>query len=158
MLAEYLSGLEVQFNSTYPTSESIWSWSFFADWLHQWFCFASGTPCFLLVATLISYMKFSSQRGSAWMCYTQTHLSPDIAIRFHMFWAYVVYKVMQGYIIINFGIHVYWWVYGSIADSCSFCLFIAWDQSDAFVKIYATDLSGVSKLPPENVVCQFNPM
>jgi len=34
----------------------------------------------------------------------------------------------------------------------------AWDQSDAFVKIYATDLPGASKLTPENVDCQFNPI
>jgi len=35
--------------------------------------------------------------------------------------------------------------------------FLAWDQSDKFVKIYLTGLEGASELPKENLVAQFTP-
>ncbi|KAF6037882.1 CACYBP [Bugula neritina] len=32
----------------------------------------------------------------------------------------------------------------------------AWDQSDSYVKVYASNLSGVQQVPSDNVSCQFN--
>ena len=156
MIAEYLSGFEVQFNSTFLHLKAFGvGHSKLTGYINGFVLFL-GHPIFFLLQ--LCYHTWNVlPREAQLVCVIHKPICRQI-LQYHMFWAYVVYKVMQGYIIINFGIHVYWWVYGCIADYCSFCLFIAWDQSDAFVKIYATDLSGVSKLPPENVVCQFNSM
>lgn len=35
-------------------------------------------------------------------------------------------------------------------------IFLAWDQSDKFLKIYVT-LNGVHTLPKENIQCEFGP-
>lgn len=38
---------------------------------------------------------------------------------------------------------------------CIISFFLAWDQSDKFVKIYVQNLDGVGALPSEQVRCSF---
>lgn len=47
---------------------------------------------------------------------------------------------------IKYSVHYYW--------TSSIVHFIAWDQSDKYVKFYVT-LKNVQKLPPENIKCVF---